>query len=122
MAAVCFDFDGVIHSYKSGWKGAAVIPDPPVEGIKEVIQELKDEGYTIAIHSTRAIEIGGRYAIAAYCKEHGIPYDAITATKPPAMVYVDDRGLKFDGKTEGLVEQIKSFHSWVERDARAMDD
>lgn len=38
IPTVSFDFDGVIHSYRSGWKGAAVIPDPPVEGIKEVIE------------------------------------------------------------------------------------
>ena len=38
---VCFDFDGVIHSYTSGWKGDDVIPDPPVEGIKEVIDKLR---------------------------------------------------------------------------------
>lgn len=30
IPTVSFDFDGVIHSYRSGWKGAAVIPDPPV--------------------------------------------------------------------------------------------
>ena len=29
---VVLDFDGVIHSYKSGWKGADVIPDEPVPG------------------------------------------------------------------------------------------
>lgn len=40
IPTVSFDFDGVIHSYRSGWKGAAVIPDPPVEGIKEVIEQL----------------------------------------------------------------------------------
>lgn len=36
---VVFDFDGVIHSYTSGWKGATVIPDPPVPGIKEAIKK-----------------------------------------------------------------------------------
>lgn len=32
---VVFDFDGVIHSYTSGWKGATEIPDPPVPGVRE---------------------------------------------------------------------------------------
>ena len=44
IPTVSFDFDGVIHSYRSGWKGAAVIPDPPVEGIKEVIEQLISDG------------------------------------------------------------------------------
>lgn len=45
---LCFDFDGVIHSYTSGWKGAEVIPDPPVEGIKEALTELQRD-YKITI-------------------------------------------------------------------------
>lgn len=45
IPTVSFDFDGVIHSYRSGWKGAAVIPDPPVEGIKEVIEQLISDGF-----------------------------------------------------------------------------
>ena len=40
---VVMDFDGVIHSYKSGWKGVTEIPDPPVEGVKEFIEELRKE-------------------------------------------------------------------------------
>ena len=42
---VVFDFDGVIHSFKSGWKGAAEIPDPPVDGIQQVIENLQERGY-----------------------------------------------------------------------------
>lgn len=33
MPILCLDFDGVCHSYTSGWKGAAVIPDPAVPGL-----------------------------------------------------------------------------------------
>jgi hypothetical protein len=32
---VCLDFDGVVHSYRSGWRGATVIPDPPIHGTAE---------------------------------------------------------------------------------------
>jgi len=38
---LCLDFDGVIHSYSSGWKGADVIPDPPVPGAFDFIRRAK---------------------------------------------------------------------------------
>ena len=41
---VVFDFDGVIHSYTSGWKGVANIPDPPVPGIREALADLRAAG------------------------------------------------------------------------------
>lgn len=112
---VCFDFDGVIHSYKSGWKGIAIIPDPPVEGIQDVILRLRNDGYTISIYSTRCANSFGKAAIATYCRKNGIYYDQLDSIKPPAVVYVDDRGLNFDGKTDGLVKKIKNFHSWIEK-------
>ena len=51
---VVFDFDGVIHSYTSGWKGVAEIPDPPVPGIGEAIAELRQLG-------------GGRFDQVLHC-------------------------------------------------------
>src|SRR5262245_2133850 len=55
---LCLDFDGVLHSYASGWQGAAVIPDPPVEG---AIQFLYDAllHFRICIYSSRSHQEGG---------------------------------------------------------------
>ena len=53
MQRVVFDFDGVIHSYVSGWKGATKIPDPPVAGIKEAIDDIRKAGYEVCVVSTR---------------------------------------------------------------------
>jgi len=40
---VVLDFDGVIHSYSSGWKGADNIPDLPTIGAKEAIEFLREK-------------------------------------------------------------------------------
>ena len=111
---IVFDFDGVIHSYRSGWKGIDVIPDEPTEGIKEVIDNLRIKGYEVVIVSTRCVEERGIKAIEKYLLDNDIHVDGIMAHKPPALVYVDDRAINFNGDTSILLNQICSFKSWVE--------
>ena len=84
IPTVSFDFDGVIHSYRSGWKGAAVIPDPPVEGIKEVIEQLISDGLCVVICSSRAESFEGQTAIAEWLKHYGFPMVQIQARKVPS--------------------------------------
>lgn len=49
---ISIDFDGVIHSYKSGWKGADKCPDPPVPGaIAFIIMAV--ERFNVSIYSSR---------------------------------------------------------------------
>ncbi len=73
---LCLDFDGVIHSYSSGWKGARNIPDPPVEGaglfLLQAVQQFK-----VTIFSSRTHQWGGRRAMRAYVRE--ILWDACLA-------------------------------------------
>ena len=109
---IVFDFDGVIHSYTSGWQGTDVASDPPVDGIANVLKELRDEGYEVVIVSTRSKVTEGVICIMDYCKKYNIPYDRILAEKPPALVYVDDRAICFDGDTDSLVDKIVTFIPW----------
>ena len=50
---VVLDFDGVIHSYVSGWQGVDVVPDPPVPLIDEEIKRIRAAGYRVVVVSTR---------------------------------------------------------------------
>lgn len=60
---VVFDFDGVIHSYKSGWKGAAIIPDEPVPGIEKALKDIYNAGYETVVVSTRCATHEGMEAV-----------------------------------------------------------
>lgn len=112
---VVFDFDGVIHSYTSGWKGIDVIPDPPVEGIKEVLQKLIDNQYEVCVLSTRCSEYSGYKAIQQWLVLNDIPFTEVRADKPPAICYVDDRALKFDANyIDLLFKEITTFKTWQE--------
>ena len=52
----------------------------------------------------------------AYYKEylnmHNIVVDQITCKKVPAICYVDDRALCFDGHPETLAQKIVEFKPW----------
>lgn len=114
---VVFDFDGVIHSYKSGWKGAAVIPDPPVPGIDRALKNIHDAGYETVIVSTRCATGNGKKALWEWLVKYGIDdyIDRVCTVKPPAIVYIDDRAIRFDGNPDSLLEQINGFHPWWEQ-------
>ena len=67
---VVFDFDGVIHSYTSGWKGAEDIPDPPVPGISEAIERIRMAGYRVVVVSTRCYRPEGMGAVRRYLRDN----------------------------------------------------
>ena len=116
MKTVVFDFDGVVHSYTSGWQGEDTIPDPPVPGIKEAIEEIRAAGYEVIIVSTRCAYYRGQVAIFEWLKKYGITVDDVMKEKPPAICYIDDRAICFDGKPEGLLDRIKNFKPWNKED------
>ena len=111
---VVFDFDGVIHSYTSGWQGEDAIPDPPVPGIREALKEIHDAGYEVVVVSTRCATIKGHRAIEAWLYDNGLReyIDKVCKEKPPAVAYIDDRAICFDGHPETLLKKIQNFQPW----------
>ena len=121
---LCLDFDGVVHSYVSGWKGARVIPDPPTEGAMAFMQDALCAGWDVVIHSSRARYWGGitamRNWLREWCPDGG--WHEVMGTpqledvrfvrwKPPAIVTLDDRALTFMGTWPAL-EALREFKPW----------
>jgi len=59
---LCVDFDGVLHSYTSSWRGARVIPDMPVKGALQFLAEATTY-FQVMIFSSRSRYLGGRRAM-----------------------------------------------------------
>lgn len=108
---IIFDFDGVIHEYKSKWTDASTISDGPVPGIKELIHELR-KTYRVVIVSSRCVNHDGIQAVKAWLCYHEIEVDDICKEKPPAYLTIDDRCICFDGNTQDLIERINNFKPW----------
>lgn len=101
------DFDGVIHSYQSGWKGAAVIPDPPTDGAREAIAKLR-ERYVVVVVSSRCHQDGGIDAIWEWLRKHRIEVDGVTNDKPPHICTVDDRAFRFEGDWQAVIDSVEA--------------
>ena len=99
------DFDGVIHSYTSGWKGADNIPDLPTAGSREAIAKMREQ-YTVVVVSSRCHQPGGIEAIQAWLSKHRIEVDRVSNDKPPHIVVVDDRAIRFTGCWEAVIKSI----------------
>jgi len=105
---IAIDFDGVIHKYSKGWQDGSIYDDV-VEGAWEAIIELLKE-YNVFIFTSRdpqqvfdwyyskkwaenlpTMEVILKKAVF-WDKEGKL---GVTNRKLPAIVYIDDRGIKF---------------------------
>lgn len=118
------DFDGVLHSYTSGWKGAAVVTDPPVDGMVSFLLEAVKH-FDVCVFSSRSLEPGGivamrgwllRWAsveLGKHAAENLLKEIRFPIQKPPAFVGLDDKVITFKG-TWPTVESLKRFRAWNE--------
>lgn len=113
---VCIDFDGVIHSYTSGWKGEDVILDDPVPGVLEDLK-IYLKHFKVCIYSSRSKTNVGIMAMIEWFIEHGfedVDQLEFPTQKPPAFITIDDRAIQFNGMLP-KPEEIKNFRPWYKR-------
>lgn len=131
---LCVDFDGVIHSYSSGWKGADVIPDPPVPGALKWLWKAT-EFFDVQVYSSRSKEPHGLIAMKSWmmqesrkvfaydhpmCSPDAVTGEAYPITfcheKPAAFLTIDDRAICFQGDWGSLdPADLLKFKPWNKR-------
>jgi hypothetical protein len=128
---LCVDFDGVIHSYKSGWQGPARIDDEPVPGAIQFLYEAL-QAFRVCIFSSRSNSQAGIDAMQNYVALHAAKYTGYVhdfkrwwedieypTNKPSAFVTLDDRALNFSGvwPSISLLLNFKPWHEWGPQNA-----
>ena len=121
---LCLDFDGVIHSYTSGWQGDTTISDPVVEGFFEWAEQAA-KFFKLVIYSSRSKNPDAITAMQMYLYAERKRWraaggksetnDALSfefaSEKPAAFLTIDDRALTFDG-TWPAIDGLRSFKPW----------
>lgn len=121
---LCLDFDGVIHSYTSGWKGPNIIPDDPVDGAFDFMLRAVDH-FRVHIYSSRSMTPSGVLAMQEWMTEWATTKLGAEAgnrlclslifahEKPAAFLTIDDRALTFDGNWDKFdPEKLLQFKPW----------
>ncbi len=113
--SIAVDFDGVIHQYITKWTTRTEISDPPVPGALRWLERMLQD-FNVIIWTSRqtcdedsdagwAEVFAAERAIQAWLVKHGFPETLVgqleywTAPgKPHALIYIDDRGFRFEGR------------------------
>jgi len=119
---LCLDFDGVCHLYTSGWKGASVIPDAPVEGLFEFLKEAIIP-FEVHIFSSRSNQAGGIQAMKNWFEFYADTPEKLATfrqlvfpeQKPPAFIGLDDRVITFSGVWPPI-ESLTNFVTWTQKE------
>lgn len=115
---IVISFDGVIHSFTSGWQGIDNIPDAPVAGAIQFLRDLDaDNRFDLSIFSAaRSADADGVQAMSRWLYDNGLEEDIIqrinfARTRPPSFLSIDARCLLFVGAFPAL-NDVDAFATW----------
>ena len=103
---ICVGLDGVIAQYR-GWKGPDHIGEP-MPGVKHFLYELTKD-YNIIIHTTRQYPGVWDWLLKHQLRDY---ITGITSTKVPAVAYIDDKAVCFQGNFSEALTKIAFFSPW----------
>lgn len=102
---VCVDFDGVLNNYTYYDEDDLFTPR---EGALEFINFL-NEKYNVIILTSRQKD-----KVESWLNEYGFKVNKVTNVKVPAICYIDDRGLKFNGDYSEMLVCLDNFKTYWE--------
>lgn len=111
IKSITLDFDGVIHPYNKPFDPNSC-PEPPEEEVNKSIQKIRSMGFEVYVLSTRCETPHGVQLIRDYLKTHNIEVDDVVSTKERSKVYVDDRGYRFTGNWDKLVNFLSDEENY----------
>lgn len=115
---LCLDFDGVIHDYKEGWKDGEIYGDV-TPGFFEWAERACNH-FRLVVYSSRSNTPEGIEAMKAWLlrqlEESGEQWFVafeFSKEKPPAMITIDDRAVRFDGSWADMdPARLLQFKPW----------
>ena len=100
---IAIDFDGVIHKNSKGFFDGTVY-DKPIKGTEKALKSLSKKYkiviFTCKVKPDRPLINGktGKELIETWLSKHGLLHyiSEITCEKPRALLYIDDKGYRFN--------------------------
>lgn len=102
---IAIDFDGVLNQYK-GYDPKNLYEMR--SGAREFLEEL-NKNYEIKIYSSRE-----PHSIRIWLKHNQLEHliKDISKDKPPAIAYIDDRAIRFNGDYTEILEKVEEKTYW----------
>ncbi|MEA3559499.1 MAG: hypothetical protein U9R75_09630, partial [Candidatus Thermoplasmatota archaeon] len=117
---IAVDLDGCVVSYKNGWEGPDKFGEI-IAGARQALAELHKAGHHIIIHTCRYstpalvqflrkndihFDDINHDAPNAYEDEYKIQGKAIGYRKIHADIYIDDKGVRFEGNWNSILDFV----------------
>lgn len=102
---ICVDFDGVLNEYDHYDENDLSTPRP---GCKEFLETLSQNHKVVILTARNFVKVLNwldEYNLRKYVHH-------VTNIKPPAVAYIDDRAIPFNGNYEATIQALKYFEPY----------